>query len=144
MEKVVFMKVIVPLICAALAALSLLVAGCAQKAEFRKSGPAFSGRADATITRDEDGRTVIHIKAVRLTDPRRLYSGRSVYVVWLKDMAANVEKLGVLETDYAFNADFTASTPHEQFILFIGAETGPDVPEPGTHVVLKTDIIIAD
>lgn len=110
---------------------------------FRKTGISPSAEGKAILSQGDDDDCMIEVRVEHLVDPGRLHPEKTAYVLWVKNTDKDITNLGHIVIDDKGSGEITAVTSYEQFYLFISAEDGPDVSDPGAYIVLRTDIVFA-
>jgi hypothetical protein len=96
--------------------------------------PAAQGRAE--LSKDDNGNTVVTLKAKHLARPENLSPAKQVYVVWIQPRGEQPMNQGVIKPGDNLEAEFKSRTPYKNFDIFVTAEDSPTATSPtGTEVM---------
>lgn len=118
--------------------------GCATRVEFPVSSTVPAAVAKVKITEDDNGNSIVRLRVEHLAPPERLSPPRSLYVVWLVLPDTSASNLGALRVDKNLEGELRTVTAHKEFRLIVTAEDSSQVPRPGHHIILTTDLISVD
>jgi hypothetical protein len=97
-------------------------------------------RAEAVISKDENGNTKLKMRVQHLANLENLTPRATAYVVWLQERSGNPENQGQLKMDKNLKATFETVTPFKSFDVFVTAEQDPRAKSPSGPEVLKATI----
>lgn len=114
-----------------------LLAGCgmfggrSSEQPMTSSSPNQAGQGTVEATAGENGNTDLAVRVKHLAAPARLASDASVYVVWIKPRAAQIQNVGALEVDDDLVGALDTTTPHLAFTVTV-------TPEPSARMAAPT------
>ena len=120
----------------ALASIGLLAfspAGCASapKQAMESSVANTSGEGTVQAKAGPNDNTQIEVQVKHLSDPARVASDASVYVVWIQPRNAEIQNVGALKVDADLVGKLDTTTPHRTFTLTV-------TPEPSARMAAPT------
>lgn len=117
---------------------------CARKINFQSLGVAPTAHGTVKVKRDHNHNYRIRIHITNLMKPEDLHPPRLVYVVWMTTQNEQTKNIGKIKTrsrifSKKLRASFETVTPFKPVRIFITAEDGTQVRNPGMQVVMTTD-----
>lgn len=133
----------------ALASFGLLafsLAGCAtaQKQTMESSVANTSGEGTVEAKAGPNGNTQLEVQVKHLSDPARVASDASVYVVWIRPRNAEIQNVGALKLDADLVGKLNTSTPHRTFTLTVTPEPSARMAAPTHRAVFTAEVNRAD
>jgi hypothetical protein len=123
----------------AIIAFGLLVStGCGPKKVSMNTSaaqPAAQGRAE--LSTDDNGNTVVTLKAKHLARPQDLSPAKQEYVVWIQPRGEQPINQGVIRPGENLEAEFKARTAYQNFDIFVTAEDNPTATSPSGVEVMR-------
>ena len=119
----------------------LLVAGCAQTVALRAASTVPAALGEITLSKDNNGNSVIAIEVNHLAPPENLTPRKAVYVVWVQAPQGQTVNLGQMTVGSNRVGKFRGVTPFQQFRILVTAENVPTTPVPGKQEILMTDLL---
>jgi hypothetical protein len=130
----------------AAAGISLLgLAGCASDAAAPKqtmhsSAANTSGEGTVQANAAENGNTRLEVAVKHLSNPSKVASDASVYVVWIQPTNAQIQNVGALEVNEDLVGKLSTTTPHRAFKLTITPEPSARMAAPTHPAVFTSDV----
>lgn len=120
------------------------VTSCAQKITFLRSSVVPAAEGTVTVKQDNNSNYLIKVEIEDLAAVERLQSTRQTYVVWMESDRGNTENLGQLKSSESFlskqkTASLETVSSFKPVRIFVTAENGINVRQPGRPVILTTD-----
>lgn len=134
------MRQIIPALSCAL--LLLTHTGCGHLVTFSGSRAAPGARAEAKVTRGENGNSRITLKVEHLAPPQEVANGATAYVVWVQntDHVAPAQNVGELRVDADLEGELVTVTTLTAFDLTVTPETSAQVAQPAGQPILSARI----
>jgi len=129
----------------ALASVGMLAfgqAGCAsaQKQTMESSAANTSGQGTVEAKAGPNDNTEIEVRVKHLSDPARVASDATVYVVWIHPRNAEIQNVGALKVDADLVGKLNTSTPHRTFTLTVTPEPSARMAAPTHRAVFTAEI----
>ncbi len=133
----------------ALASVGMLAfsqAGCAsaQKQTMESSVANTSGEGTVEAKAGPNDNTQIEVRVKHLSEPARVASDASVYVVWIHPRNAEIQNVGALRIDEDLVGKLNTSTPHRTFTLTVTPEPSARMAAPTHRAVFTAEVNRAD
>ncbi len=125
------------------ATVMFLATSCARKANFLTSSVVPAAKGTVKVKQDENNNYLIKVKIKDLAKVEQLQSSKQTYVVWMETDKGNIENLGqLISSSSLFSKQKTASletvSSFKPIRIFVTAENGTDVRDPGNQIILST------
>lgn len=129
----------------ALASVGMLAfgqAGCASapKQAMESSVANTSGQGTVEAKAGPNDNTQIEVRVKHLSDPARVASDASVYVVWIQPRHAEIQNVGALKLDDDLVGRLNTTTPHRTFTLTVTPEPSARMAAPTHRPVFTSEI----
>jgi hypothetical protein len=131
----------------ALAAFGILAfTGCASapKQTMESSIANTSGQGTVEAKAGPNDNTEIEVRVKHLSDPARVASDASVYVVWIHPRHAEIQNVGALKLDADLVGKLNTLTPHRTFTLTVTPEPSARMAAPTHGAVFTAEVNLAD
>ncbi len=117
---------------------------CAQKVTFLNSSIVPAAKGTVKVKQDNNQNYVIKVKIEDLAEVERLQTSKQTYVVWMETDRGNTENLGQLKSSSSFfskqkTASLETVSAYKPIKIFVTAESGIDIRNPGNQIILTTD-----
>lgn len=127
-----------------LIAVVFILSSCAQTVNFQHSSMVPGAQGEVKVKQDDNRNYNIKVKIKDLADIKQLDSSKKTYVVWMETRQGTTENIGQLSSSRGlFTGQRTASletvSAFEPFRVFVTAEHGLNVRQPGNQIVLSTE-----
>lgn len=129
----------------AIVALLLIVTitSCARKAYFTSSAVAPQAQGKVKVKKDGNDNYRISMDIKNIPQSNELVPARSTYVVWMES-SNGTKNIGQLKTSTGLfsstrKAALQTTSPYRPIRVFITAEDIPDVPYPGSQIIISTN-----
>jgi hypothetical protein len=124
-------------------AVPLLIAATAEAKEFKllndSSVPAATGKVG--VGKDRNGNYRVRVEVRHLAKPSALNPPKQAYVVWVQSRRdPQAVPLGELRVNDDLQGSLEATTPYEEFELFITAEDNPNTRFPSEPHLLRATV----
>jgi hypothetical protein len=96
--------------------------------------------ADVNVGKEMNGNIQVDVKAKHLAKPGMLTPPGNSYIVWLQQGGSQPQSLGELKVGDDLKAELRATTPLNNFNMFIIAETDSQTKTPSDQVVLRATV----
>ena len=103
-----------------------------------------SGEGTVQAEVGNNGNTDIELRVKHLSEPSKVESDSSVYVVWLKPHDAAIQNLGALVVDDDLVGRFDTTTPHRAFRLSVTPEPSARMNAPSHAAVFTSEVAVAE
>ncbi len=138
-----------PISVMALASVGLLAvsqAGCAgaPKQTMESSVENTSGQGTVSAKAGPNDNTQIEVRVKHLSEPARVASDASVYVVWIQPRNAEIQNVGALKVDADLVGKLDTTTPHRTFTLTVTPEPSARMAAPTHGAVFTAEVNRAD
>jgi hypothetical protein len=135
-----------PFIALAFVGIASTQAGCAsaQKQTMESSLANTSGQGTVEARVGPNGNTEIEVRVKHLSDPARVASDASVYVVWIQPRNAEIQNVGALKLDADLVGQLNTTTPHRAFTLTVTPEPSARMASPTHGAVFTAEVHRAD
>jgi hypothetical protein len=100
--------------------------------------PAAAG--EINVDKEKNGNVQVHVEVEHLAKPGKLTPPANTYVVWLQQEGSQPQKLGQLKVGDDLKGELKATTPLNNFKVFITAETDSQTTIPSDQVVLRATV----
>ena len=127
----------------ALAAVGMLAfTGCASapKQTMESSLANTSGQGTVETKAGPNDNTEIEVRVKHLSDPARVASDASVYVVWIHPRHAEIQNVGALKLDADLVGKLNTTTPHRNFTLSVTPEPSARMAAPTHGAVFTAEV----
>ncbi|MBS1109453.1 MAG: hypothetical protein H6Q88_1445 [Anaeromyxobacteraceae bacterium] len=131
---------------ASVVALTFSQAGCASapKQSMESSAANTSGQGTVEAKAGPNDNTQIEVRVKHLSDPARVASDASVYVVWIQPRNGEIQNVGALRLDDDLVGSLNTTTPHRTFTLTVTPEPSARMAVPTHRAVFTTEVNRAD
>ena len=131
---------------ASVVALTFSQAGCASapKQSMESSAANTSGQGTVEAKAGPNDNTQIVVRVKHLSDPARVASDASVYVVWIQPRNGEIQNVGALRLDDDLVGSLNTTTPHRTFTLTVTPEPSARMAVPTHRAVFTTEVNRAD
>jgi hypothetical protein len=99
-----------------------------------------SGQGTVEAKAGPNDNTEIEVQVKHLSDPARVASDATVYVVWIHPRNAEIQNVGALKVDADLVGKLNTSTPHRTFTLTVTPEPSPRMAAPTHRAVFTAEI----
>ena len=96
-----------------------------------------SGEGTVQAKAGPNDNTQIEVRVKHLSEPARVASDASVYVVWIQPRNAEIQNVGALKVDADLVGKLDTTTPHRTFTLTVTPEPSARMAAP-THAPVFT------
>ncbi|MGH9535244.1 MAG: hypothetical protein ACRD2E_10320 [Terriglobales bacterium] len=110
------------------------------KIQLRPSVTVPGASGQASLGRDKNGNSDVHLEVWHLAQPQQLTPPAAVYVVWARAVGAPPENKGALRVGDDLRGESRFITAAQEFDLFVTAEVDPSPAAPSTQEVLRGSI----
>ena len=117
-------------------------AGCASapKQTMASSRANTSGQGTVEAKAGPNDNTQIEVRVKHLSDPARVASDASVYVVWIQPRNAEIQNVGALRLDADLVGELNTTTPHRAFTLSVTPEPSARMAAPTHGAVFTAEV----
>jgi len=131
---------------ASVVALTFSQAGCASapKQSMESSAANTSGQGTVEAKAGPNDNTQVEVRVKHLSDPARVASDASVYVVWIQPRNGEIQNVGALRLDDDLVGSLNTTTPHRTFTLTVTPEPSARMAVPTHRAVFTTEVNRAD
>ena len=133
------------IVLASVGLLASIVAGCATAPQTMESSRAnTSGQGTVEAKAGPNGNTELEVRVKHLSEPARVASDATVYVVWIQPRNAEIQNVGALQLDADLVGKLNTSTPHRTFTLTVTPEPSGRMAVPTHGAVFTAEVIRVD
>ena len=120
--------------------LAVTTAGWAKNYHMTSTSIVPAAAGEINVDKEKDGNIQVHVEVEHLAKPGKLTPPANTYVVWLQEADSQPHSLGQLKVGDDLKGELKASTPLNNFKVFITAETDSQTRTPSDQVVLRTTV----
>jgi hypothetical protein len=120
--------------------LAVTTVGWAKKYHMTSTSIVPAAAGEINVDKEKDGNIQVHVEVEHLAKPGKLTPPANTYVVWLQEADSQPHSLGQLKVGDDLKGELKASTPFNNFKVFITAETDSQTRIPSDQVVLRTTV----
>ena len=118
--------------------------GSSSKKPMSASAVNTSGQGTVETRLDSNGNTEVELLVKHLSEPSKVASDASTYVVWIRPHNGNAQNVGALQVSEDLVGKFNTTTPHRAFTLMVTPEPSARMSQPTHDAVFTTEIAMAD
>ncbi len=120
----------------------LLSVACGGASEYLLTGTERSAVTDGIVTVEElEGNRMVTVELLHLPPPERVMEGATLYIAWIRPAGADPTMAGRLEYDEGDRTGvMRATTPHDNFTVFVTAEADATATAPSEYVVARQSV----